>query len=74
MQHKNYRILLLKNIGFPQEKPRIIFKDNQGSILLAKNPKYHSRTKHIDIKYRYIRDDIENKTIQLDTKLLLMYF
>ena len=29
---------LLKNIGFAQEKPIIIFEDNQGSISLAKNP------------------------------------
>ena len=58
--------MLLKNIGFAQEKPTIIFEDNQGSISLAKNPKYHSRTKHIDIKYHYIRDAIENETIQLE--------
>ena len=57
---------LLKKIGFPQEKPTIIFKDNQGAISLVKNPKYHSHTKRIDIKYHYIRDAIENKTIQLD--------
>ena len=54
---------LLKNIGFAQKKPTIIFKDNQGSISLAKNPKCHSRTKHIDINCHYIPDVIENKVI-----------
>ena len=57
---------LLKNIGFAQKNPAIIFEDNQGSISLVKNPKYHSRTKRIDVKYHYIRNAIENKVIQLD--------
>ena len=54
---------LLKNVGFAQKKPTIIFEDNQGSISLAKNPKYHSRTKHIDINCPYIPDVIVNKVI-----------
>ncbi|GMF51900.1 unnamed protein product [Phytophthora lilii] len=27
-----------------------IYEDNQGSIALAKNPEFHKRTKHIDIR------------------------
>jgi hypothetical protein len=33
-----------------------IFSDNQDGIALAKDPIAHSRTKHIDIRYHYIRD------------------
>ena len=36
-----------------------IFVDNQGAIMLAKNPVNHQRSKHIDIKYYYIRSQIE---------------
>lgn len=32
--------------------------DNQGAILLSKNPVFHQRSKHIDIRYHYIRDEI----------------
>ena len=32
--------------------------DNQATIAFTKDPKYHSRTKHIDTKYNYIRDNI----------------
>ena len=32
---------------------------------MAKNPMFHSRTKHIDIKYHFIREAKENKEIQL---------
>ena len=39
--------------------------DNQGAIMLAKNPVFHQRSKHIDVKYHYIRSQIENGTIVL---------
>ena len=32
--------------------------DNQGAMALAKNPVQHQRSKHIDIRYHYIRDEI----------------
>ena len=32
-----------------------IFSDNQACIALAKDPVLHSRTKHIDVRYHYIR-------------------
>ena len=48
---------LLKNIGLTQEKPTMMFEDNQGAISLIKNPKSNWRKKHIDIKYHYIRED-----------------
>jgi hypothetical protein len=34
--------------------------DNESAIALIKNPVHHDRTKHIDIKYHYIRDCVEN--------------
>ena len=39
--------------------------DNQGAIALAKNPVFHQRSKHIDIRYHYIRLEIENKNVIL---------
>lgn len=39
--------------------------DNQGSIALAHNPVFHSRTKHIDIQHNYIRDEVASKRIEL---------
>ena len=32
--------------------------DNQGAIALSKNPVHHQRSKHIDIRYHFIRDEI----------------
>jgi len=33
-----------------------IFSDNQGCIALARDPVAHSRTKHINVRYHYIRE------------------
>ena len=45
--------------------PTIVFGDNQASIAMVKNPVYHSRSKHIDIRYHYIRDVYANDYIKL---------
>lgn len=39
--------------------------DNRGAIDLANNPVHHQRSKHIDIRYHYIRSQIQSKTVQL---------
>ena len=33
---------------------------------MAKNPQYHGPAKHIDIKFHYIREQVERKAIQLE--------
>ena len=43
-----------------------IFEDNQGSIALAKNPQYHKRTKHIDIRYHFVREKVEDGQVILE--------
>ena len=39
--------------------------DSQSPILLAKNPIYHSRTKHIDVQYHFVRDMVESMKVLL---------
>ena len=56
---------LVKNIGFPCKGPTTIHEDNQGAIALSKNPKDHPRTKHIAVKYHFIREQLQNDTIDL---------
>ena len=39
--------------------------DSQSAIFFSKNPAYHSKTKHIDVQYHFVRDMIENKKVLL---------
>ncbi len=45
---------LLVNLSCHQPSLIIIFCDNQSSILLFKDPKFHNRSKHIAIRYHYL--------------------
>ena len=44
----------------------VILCDNQSGIQLSENPIFHDRSKHIDIKYHFIRDMVQRGTIRLD--------
>ena len=40
--------------------------DNETAINIAENPKDHTRTKHIDIRYHFLRDHVEKGDIHID--------
>jgi len=42
-----------------------VHADNQGAIALAQNPISHSRAKHIDIHFHFIRECIKRNEIKL---------
>ncbi|GJS61514.1 putative ribonuclease H-like domain-containing protein [Tanacetum coccineum] len=42
-----------------------IFIDNESTICIVKNPVFHSKTKHIEIRHHFIRDSNEKKLIQM---------
>lgn len=48
----------LKEIYFFNKvaEPTIVYCDNQGAQKLMRNPIFHQRTKHIDIKHHYVRE------------------
>ncbi len=57
-------------MGFPEyirtdSKTVEIRVDNQGAIILVKNPYLYKRSKYIDISYYYIRDLKERKKIKI---------
>lgn len=55
----------LRELGFEVSNPTPMCADNNGSIFLAVNPAHDRRTKHIDIRYHYIREFIEDGHAQV---------
>ncbi len=47
------------------DTPVVIYCDNIISILLANNPVYHAKTKHIEVHYHFIREKVIVKEIDL---------
>jgi hypothetical protein len=43
-----------------------LYGDNQGSLTIALNIENKARTRHIEVHHHYVRDKVENGTIQLD--------
>ena len=46
--------------------PMTVMEDNQAAIAMIKNPVYHARTKHIDIRYHFIRELYQEGQIRLE--------
>ncbi|GJS36740.1 putative ribonuclease H-like domain-containing protein [Tanacetum coccineum] len=42
-----------------------IYIDNESTISIVKNPKFHAKTKHIEIRHHFIRDSYEKRLIQV---------
>jgi hypothetical protein len=49
----------LLELGMQQEEA-VVFCDSQSVMDLSKNVTYHFRTKHIDMRFHWLRDVIEN--------------
>lgn len=56
---------ILEDLHQSQSSATELFCDNKASILMAKNPVFHGRTKHIEIKHHFIREAIANGIIEL---------
>ena len=54
----------LQELGLQQEE-YIVFCDSQSAMDLSKNSMYHARTKHIDVRYHWLRNVIEENMLKL---------
>jgi len=63
------QVLWMKqNLQYLQVKfhePITIFFDNTSSISISKNPMMHFKTKHISIKYHFVREKVVERNIKL---------
>lgn len=57
---------LLQDLKMLGAGPTTVYQDNQGAIAMAKNPVFNSRTKHIDTKYHFSRERVEDNQLHVD--------
>ena len=52
---------LLSDLFYLQLDATCIYCDNQSCVNLSENPMFHDKSKHIEIKYHYIRDMVQRE-------------
>ena len=56
---------VLNDVGLSQSSPTRIWEDNQGTIALMHNDIKNKRTKHIEIKWFWIRDQVQSGLVDM---------
>ena len=56
---------LLTDIKAPPQTPTLVKENNQGTIAVVRNLNSHNRIKHIDIKFHYVPETLEDNIIDL---------
>jgi hypothetical protein len=59
-------IQTLADLKVTYTDPIPIHYDNTSAISVSKNPVLHSKTKHIPIKYHFLREQVTNRIVQLN--------
>mgnify|MGYP004712679549 CR=1 FL=1 len=59
--HRIFGVLQRKQIDLTK-----IYCDSKSTIELSKNPVLHGRSKHIDIKFYFIRELVQGREIEID--------
>ena len=54
---------LLGELGFTLDSPSALRMDNQSAISVAKNPEHHGRMKHLDLRFYWLRDAVDDGRI-----------
>ena len=50
---------ILQEFGYPQSLASSLMIDNQSGIDVAKNPEHHGRMKHLDLRFYWLREKVE---------------
>ena len=65
VQEALYPKQLLEDFGIQQKRPIAIGEDNQSCTRPCQNPFMHKRSKNIETKFHFIRDETEDRIISI---------
>ena len=55
----------IHKLGFKQQR-YVVYCDKQSVIHLSKNSTFHARSKHIDVRYNWMRDALNDNLFELE--------
>ena len=56
---------LMDRLDVGQDSPTTIYTNNQSALAIARNPVFHTCTKHIEVHYHYVRKRLSAGEISL---------
>ena len=67
-QEALYLLHLLRDLGYEQLEPTVIYEDNDACIAMSKNPVLRDSCSHIDCRDNFLRELVEKRQIRLERK------
>jgi transposase InsO family protein len=64
-QEAMWLLKFVHELQLPVQVPLILHEDNQAAIRISKNPENHKRAKHIDIKYHFLKEKVDEGKVSL---------
>ena len=58
-------VQVLESIGLAVEKPVVVRVDNMGAVFLSENNTSSARTRHIDMRWHFVRELVEDKVVEI---------
>ncbi|RDY02435.1 hypothetical protein CR513_14108, partial [Mucuna pruriens] len=55
---------VMEELGHKQQQI-VVYCDSQSALHIARNPAFHSRTKHIAIRYHFVREVVEEGSVDM---------
>ena len=60
-----YTRALIRDLGYEQKHPTVVWEDNASTILLSENPVNRQASRHIDTRIHFLRDLVSDKVMVL---------
>ena len=60
VQQGKWLVECLADLGMKTQMPMIVYEDNQAAIFIANQTVTAARSKHIDVRYHYLVDQVRN--------------